>query len=104
VSFSEPDEGIGADPLAPVSTAAERQAHRREIRRRRGLRRLDVAIGVLLAVIALVVAPGVAVVAIGAVIVLVACGLSLLYGRRRARRARSRAGSTRPRRRRSSSG
>ena len=80
VSFSEPNGRTGDDPATALPPGAERQARRRELRRRRGLRRLDVAIGVLLAIVALLLAPGVAVVAIGAVIVLLACGLSLLYG------------------------
>ena len=98
MSFTEPNQRIGADPSPPVSAAAERQARRRQLRRRRGLRRLDVALGVLVAIVALVVAPGVAVVAIGAVIVLLACALSLLIGRRRARRARTRPASAGARR------
>jgi uncharacterized protein (DUF58 family) len=57
---------------------------------------VDVALAVGLAAIVLIVAPGVAVVAILALLVLAVCGASLLIDRRRGRRAPRR---TRPPRR-----
>ena len=60
VSFTEPEQ-IGSEPMSPDFQATERQARRREQHRRRGLRRLDVAIGVLVAIVVLLIAPGVAV-------------------------------------------
>ena len=54
-------------------------------------RRVDVAIGVLAGIAAVLFVPGIALAGIGAVVVLLAVGLSLIYRRLRARRgARSR--------------
>jgi len=54
---------------------------------RRGARLLDVAIGVLAGVLAIVFVPGIALAGIGAVVVLLLVGLSLLYRRARFRHA-----------------
>jgi Flp pilus assembly protein TadB len=54
-------------------------------RRQRALR-LDVALGVLAAIVAILIAPGIALVGIVAVVVLIGAALSFLYNRR-ARRA-----------------
>ena len=59
-------------------------------RRRRGIRgarRVDVAIGVLVGVLVVVFVPGIALAGIGAAVVLVLVGLSLLFRRMRARHA-----------------
>ena len=87
MSFTEPEHSVVSESVTPPSTA-ELQARRQDLRRRRGRRRLDVAIGVLLAIFGIIVAPGLAVVAIVAVIVLLVCALSFFYARRRQRRAR----------------
>jgi Flp pilus assembly protein TadB len=62
----------------------------------------DAAVAIVLAVLAIVIAPGLAVVGIIAILVLLVCGVSLGYDRRR-RRARSPGqidrGTRRPRRR-----
>ena len=51
---------------------------------------VDLALGALLAAIVLIVAPGLAVIALAAILVLVACGISLIVGvRRRRRRAKA---------------
>jgi Flp pilus assembly protein TadB len=75
-------------------------ARRRQARRRRSLARLDVALGLLVAVFALVIAPGIAIVAIVALLAIVVCAVSILVERRRSRRrARSTSSPTGPRRR-----
>jgi hypothetical protein len=79
-----------AEPFAAPPPSAGRQTERRERRRRRIHRRQDVAIGVLVAVVALVLGPGLAVVAIGALIVLLVCAVSFALARSRGRRAGSR--------------
>jgi Flp pilus assembly protein TadB len=86
MSFTEPEPEHSV--VSESVTTAELQARRQDLRRRRGRRRLDVAIGVLLALFGILVAPGRAVVAIVAVIVLLVCALSFFYARRRQRRAR----------------
>jgi Flp pilus assembly protein TadB len=59
-------------------------------RRRSALRRLDMLIGLVVAVVWLLLAPGVAMAGIVAVLVLLIAGASALVARRRARRARVR--------------
>ena len=88
MTFSEREDLLHSDPAAPPLVANHREHGERRARRRaRGLLRLDIAIGVLVAVIAILVAPGIAVVAIVAGVVLLVCGVSLLVGRaRRGRR------------------
>jgi hypothetical protein len=58
-------------------------ARRRQARRRRRLLRVDVALGVLIATVTLVIAPGLAVVAVIALVVLAFCAASLVLDRRR---------------------
>jgi hypothetical protein len=82
------------DEAADTGGAEERRARAR----RRGLRRLDVALGVLVGVIWIVVAPGIAIAGIIAVLVLALAGISFLVSRRR-RRAASRLPRRRRRRR-----
>jgi hypothetical protein len=53
---------------------------------RRRTARVDVAVGALLALLALLLSPGLAVVAVVAVAMLALCGVSALLTRRRARR------------------
>ncbi len=76
--------------------AAELRLRRREALRDRHLLRRDVALGVIVAIVVLLVTPGVAYAAIVALLALLACGVSLAVGRRRARRARSRRAAFRP--------
>jgi Flp pilus assembly protein TadB len=92
MSFTEPEQRIASESVTASPSTAELQARRQDLRRRRGRRRLDVAIGVLLAIFGIIVAPGLAVVAIVAVIVLLVCALSFVYARRRRRRGRARSG------------
>ncbi len=61
-------------------------ARRRQARRRRQIARLDVGLGLLVAVVALVIAPGIAIVAIVALLALLICALSVVVERRRSRR------------------
>lgn len=56
---------------------------------------IDLAIAAVVAIVVLIISPGLAVTAIIALIVLVICGVSLLVSKRRARRTR--APSARPR-------
>jgi hypothetical protein len=79
-------------PFAPAPLSPGRMVERREHHLRRIHRRQDVAIGVLIAFAALVLGPGLAVVAIGAVIVLLVYGLSFAFVRVRGRRSASRRG------------
>ena len=65
---------------------AQLRLRRREARRKRGLLRLDVALGTLAAVVLLVVSPGVAFAALVAIPVLACCVVSIVLERRRARR------------------
>jgi Flp pilus assembly protein TadB len=78
-------------PWAPLSIH-RRRAHAARARRRQ-LLLVDLALGLAIALVALLVGPGLAIVALGALVVLGGCGASLLYARvvrrRRARRAGS---------------
>jgi Flp pilus assembly protein TadB len=84
MSLTERRQRNTSEPFAPLSPGAERhRAERRERRLRKGRRRLDVAIGLLIALTAIIVASGLGVVAIGAVIVLLVCALSFAFERLR---------------------
>jgi len=63
------------------------RARRRQASRRRYLFRVDISLGLLIAAAALLLAPGVAIVAVVALLVLAICTLSILLERRRSRRA-----------------
>jgi hypothetical protein len=83
-----------ARPAADVDLAYRRpemthlRARRRDARRRQRVARLDLALGVLVALVLFVVSPGLAVTAIVALLTLLVCGVSLLVGRRRRHRPR----------------
>jgi len=79
----EDEARLAPDPHA--SRAAGRE-ERRRIRRWRIARRQDVAIGLIVGIIAIIVLPGVALGAIIAALVLIVAGISLLAERRRSRR------------------
>jgi hypothetical protein len=85
VSF-EPQPIAGEDESPGVASDSERRARRR----RRGLRRLDIALGMIAGVIWIVFAPGIAIAGIIAVLVLALAGISLLFTRRRRRAGRGR--------------
>jgi hypothetical protein len=89
MSFTERKAGSApAEPFAQASPRrSERQTERRKRRRHLVARRQDVAIGVLVALAALIIGPGLAVIAIIALLVLLVCGISLGVGRTRGRRS-----------------
>jgi len=62
------------------------RATRADARRSRRGVRLDVALGLIVGVLAVALVPGIALAGIGAVVVLALAGLSLLVSRRRGRR------------------
>jgi Flp pilus assembly protein TadB len=62
------------------------RARRRALNRRRRLFRLDLAAGVLVAIILLVATPGLAIAALVAGVMLLACLVSVIFERRRHRR------------------
>jgi Flp pilus assembly protein TadB len=64
------------------------RARRREARRRRQHFRLDIALGLLIAIVALLLGPGLAPVAIVALLVVAVCVLSVPFGRWLSRRRR----------------
>jgi uncharacterized membrane protein YfcA len=64
------------------------RARRREARRRRQIFRLDIALGLLIAIVALLLGPGLAPVAVVALLVLAVCVLSVPVGRWLSRRRR----------------
>jgi Flp pilus assembly protein TadB len=61
------------------------RARRRQASRRRHLFRVDIGLGVLIAFVALLLAPGVAIVAVAALLVLVICIASILLDQWRSR-------------------
>jgi Flp pilus assembly protein TadB len=67
----------------PLKDMSYLHARRRQASRRRHLFRVDIGLGLLIAVVALLLAPGVAIVAVGALLVLAICALSILLERRR---------------------
>jgi hypothetical protein len=70
----------------PENQLTSPQAWSPRPRWRRRTARVDVAVGALLALLALLLAPGLAVVAVVAAVMLALCGVSALLARRRARR------------------
>lgn len=66
---------------------SRRRARRAQARHERQLLRADVAVGIVVAIVGLIIAPGLAVVAIVALAILAVCGVWLLLERRRGRRA-----------------
>jgi peptidoglycan/LPS O-acetylase OafA/YrhL len=70
---------------------ARLRARRRAARRRRRLLRIDLALGVLAAVVALIVSPGLAIASLFALAALAACALSMLLAHVRRTRAGRRA-------------
>ncbi len=80
-----------AEPDREPRAEAERRLRRREAseaRRRRGLLRLDVGVGVLAALVLLLATPGVAYAALVALLVLAVCVASVAVEHRRSRRRR----------------
>jgi NhaP-type Na+/H+ or K+/H+ antiporter len=59
----------------------------RDERRRRRYRLIDSLVGVAIAIVAFIIAPGIGIVALLALLVLGLCGASLIASRRRGRRA-----------------
>jgi hypothetical protein len=98
MSFTEPDQRLAPEHDRPELRGPESIARRRERHRRRAARRRDGALGVLIAIVGILIAPGFALVGIFAVAVLIVVGFSLLYQRWHARRTTLHA--RRPRRRR----
>jgi Flp pilus assembly protein TadB len=70
----------------PLNDMSRLRARRREARRRRHLFRIDIGLALLIAVVALLLAPGVAIVALAALAILAICGVSVLIDRRRSHR------------------
>ena len=79
-----PPEAVNS--TRPVHDISRLSARRRQARRRRYLFRLDIGLALLIAVVALLFAPGVAIVAVAALLILAICGVSVLIERLRSRR------------------
>ncbi len=69
----------------PVRDMSDLQARRRLARRRRRLLRVDIGLGLLVAILGLLLASGLAIVAVAALVVLAVCIVSILFERWRAR-------------------
>jgi hypothetical protein len=83
------DQRESTEELVVPATVRRRREHAAMVRRRQ-LLLIDMAAALVLAIVFIVVAPGLAIVAIGSLLVLLGCGASLLYGRVRAHAARRR--------------
>jgi hypothetical protein len=91
--MSRQEEPFGAEPPTrddgfyegPAATVQRRRAAAARVRRRR-LLVADLALGAALALFGLIVAPGLAIVALGALVVLLGCGVWAVVERRRGRR------------------
>jgi hypothetical protein len=70
----------------PLKDMSHLRARRRLARRRRHLFRLDIGIAVLVAVAAVLFGPGVAILAVAALLVVGVCAISILVERWRSRR------------------
>ena len=79
-----PPETVSA--TKPLNDMAHLRARRRQARRRRYLFRRDIGLALLIAVVALLLAPGVAIVAVAALLILAICGVSILLEQWRLRR------------------
>lgn len=84
MSVSPPPERMGA--AGPLKDMAHLRARRRQARRRRHLLRMDIALGLLIALLAVLLAPGMASAAIAALTVFAICVVSILLDRWRAPR------------------
>lgn len=82
---SRPHERQVAGSPAPRDMSLLR-ARRREADRRRRLFRVDLGVGALIALVLLLATPGVAIAAILAGVILLACAVSIAVQRRRRRR------------------
>jgi Flp pilus assembly protein TadB len=72
----------------PLKDTAYLHARRRQARRRRHLLRVDMGLGIVVALVALLVSPGLAVIGAAALAVLAICVVSILFERWRSRRRR----------------
>ena len=70
----------------PLKDMSYLHARRRQASRRRRLFRVDIGLGLLIAVVTLLLAPGVAIVAVVGLLVLAICVVSILLERWRSRR------------------
>ena len=70
----------------PLNDMSHLHARRRQAHRRRYLIRVDIGLALMIAVTALLLAPGVAIVAVAALLVLAICGVSILLERWRSHR------------------
>ena len=70
----------------PLKDMSHLRARRRQASRRRHLFRVDIGLGLLIAVVALLLAPGVAIVAVAALLVFAICIASILLEQWRSRR------------------
>lgn len=88
MSATRPSRPRTVEPSAPRQPrrSSQLQAGRRAAERRRQLFRLDVAVGVLLALFLLVATPGLAIAAVLGGLMLVGCVTSVVLERRRRRR------------------
>lgn len=86
-----------AAAVPPARGMAELQARRRHARRRRRLLRVDVGLGLLVALLLLIAGPGLAIAALVAAGLLLACVSSWAFERRRGRAARGRRSGSRSR-------
>jgi Flp pilus assembly protein TadB len=82
-SRREPGESV---PRRAPRDISQLQARRRAAERRRRLFRLDIGLGVLLAVILLIATPGLAIAAVFAAAMLLGCVASVVMARRRRRK------------------
>ncbi|HSZ14733.1 MAG TPA: hypothetical protein VK790_11935 [Solirubrobacteraceae bacterium] len=82
MSATRPSRQPTRELAPPPADLAGLRARRRAARRRRKLARLDVGLGVAGALVLLLVSPGLAITGLIAVLVLAACLVSALLGRR----------------------
>lgn len=72
----------------PLKDATYLRTRRRQARRQRHLLRVDMGLGVAIALVALLLAPGLAIIGAAALIVLAVCLASILVERWRSRKGR----------------
>lgn len=104
MSAARPSRQRPTELAPPPADISELRARRRRARRKRRLARIDLGLGVAGGLVLLLASPGLAITWLIAVLVLAACGISILVQRRMRRRiasaaaARRRAGSSARRR------